>query len=148
MQGSNFDKNFSRISGVSSPIKVFNKGWAAQEYTYEFYNNDTLLLDGNVNISNNSTENILMDINNVSQNEYNFIIYPQNNIDKMQSLAFHRDFILGDINSDSLINILDVVGLINHILYDNFYIPTADINQDDTINIIDVVQLINYILNN
>ena len=129
-------------------IKVFNKGWVGQEYIYELSSNDILLFNDSINAANNSTENILIDINNFSQYQYNFIIYPQNNIDKMQSLSFCRNFILGDINSDDLINILDVVGLINHILYDNYYIPYADINQDDTINIIDVVQLINYILNN
>jgi len=129
-------------------VNIFNKGWAPQEYIYELSNNDTVLFNESITILNNSTGNVLININDFFENEYILRIYPQNNIDKMQLLSFYRNFILGDINSDNLINILDIVGLINHILYDNYYIPEADINQDNVINIIDVVQLINYILNN
>ena len=56
-----------------------------------------------------------------------------------------QNSILGDINSDSSINILDVVLLVNIILGIDQGIG-ADINQDGDINIIDVVQLINIIL--
>jgi len=129
-------------------VNIFNKGWAPQEYIYELSNNDTVLFNESITILNNSAENVSININDFFENEYILRIYPQNNIDKMQLLSFYRNFILGDINSDNLINILDIVGLINHILYDNYYIPEADINQDNVINIIDVVQLINYILSN
>ena len=56
-----------------------------------------------------------------------------------------QNSILGDINSDNSINILDVVLLVNIILGIDQGIG-ADINQDGDINIIDVVQLINIIL--
>ena len=57
---------------------------------------------------------------------------------------------LGDLNEDQQIYVLDIVLIINIILYesnpsgDDFC--TADINQDNTINILDVVGLINWIL--
>tara|TARA_B000000441_G_C21679458_1_gene312485 strand:- start:200 stop:751 length:552 start_codon:yes stop_codon:yes gene_type:complete len=56
-----------------------------------------------------------------------------------------QNSILGDINTDNSINILDVVLLVNIILGIDQGIG-ADINQDGDINIIDVVQLINIIL--
>ena len=60
------------------------------------------------------------------------------------------DTILGDINSDGIINVLDVVLIIGFIL--NNSIPTdsefylSDINEDSIINVLDVVLLVNSIL--
>ena len=56
----------------------------------------------------------------------------------------------GDINSDSLINILDVVLVVNFVLDNDT--PTAsefsaaDLNSDGILNILDVVMLTNLIL--
>ena len=52
---------------------------------------------------------------------------------------------LGDVNTDNLINIQDIVLLINIIL-NNEYNNSADLNSDNTIDILDVVQLVNIIL--
>ena len=52
--------------------------------------------------------------------------------------------LLGDINGDDILNILDIVSLVTLVLNgsDN---PAADINDDGIINILDVVTLINII---
>ena len=60
---------------------------------------------------------------------------------------------LGDYNQDNIIDILDVVSVINHILYEydtqsNILCLYGDVNQDNTIDIMDVVQIINEIINN
>jgi hypothetical protein len=55
--------------------------------------------------------------------------------------------IVGDLNSDNEINILDVVLLVNIILGNNDIIAGCDLNNDEQINILDVVQLIHIILN-
>ena len=85
------------------------------------------------------------------------IAYANNEIDTAWMISVIYDLIssgngiLGDINQDDMINILDIVNMINFIL-GNFY-PTdnefysADINQDNIINILDVVLLVNIILN-
>ena len=54
--------------------------------------------------------------------------------------------LIGDINLDSMVDILDVVILVNVVLglEEN---NISDINQDNTVNILDIVQLINIILN-
>tara|TARA_B110000014_G_C19670317_1_gene352000 strand:- start:225 stop:578 length:354 start_codon:yes stop_codon:yes gene_type:complete len=58
----------------------------------------------------------------------------------------------GDVNQDSIIDVLDMVIIINNILgsYElnqlQFY--SADMNEDGTINIQDVIIIINIILNN
>lgn len=54
--------------------------------------------------------------------------------------------ILGDINNDNGLNVLDVILLVNMIL-ENSFNETGDINQDAILNVLDVVDLINLILN-
>jgi spore germination protein YaaH len=54
--------------------------------------------------------------------------------------------ISGDLNSDNVINILDVMIIINMILENIEYSSNADLNQDQIINVIDVITLINIIL--
>ena len=56
-------------------------------------------------------------------------------------------FYLGDINGDDIINILDVIQVVNLILF-NEYEQNGDLNQDEIINVLDVIQLVNIILNN
>ena len=55
--------------------------------------------------------------------------------------------LLGDINGDSIINVLDVIQLVNMALgnQEPDY-STADVNQDGEINVLDVVQVVNLIL--
>ena len=53
--------------------------------------------------------------------------------------------VLGDVNGDFIINILDVILSVNIIL-DNAYNESADVNMDDLVNILDIVQLVNIIL--
>jgi len=66
------------------------------------------------------------------------------------SLDTDPDLMIGDINMDNILNILDVVILINFILEldspDNTEYSAADINNDDVLNVLDVVNLINLIL--
>ena len=52
----------------------------------------------------------------------------------------------GDINNDSIINVLDVIALVN-IIIDGENNSLADLNQDSFINIQDIILLINLILN-
>ena len=56
-------------------------------------------------------------------------------------------YIMGDINLDGQINILDIVQLANMILSDD-YQESADLNGDGNLNILDVVALVNIILTN
>ena len=53
----------------------------------------------------------------------------------------------GDLNSDDLVNILDIIQMANIILSGE-YIDNADLNGDGTINILDIISLANIILEN
>jgi hypothetical protein len=59
---------------------------------------------------------------------------------------FYDGFILGDMNDDGELNILDAVALMNMILYGGETNPAGDMNGDGAYNILDVVILANIIL--
>jgi hypothetical protein len=89
-------------------------------------------------------------------NQEGIIAYANHEIDTAWMLSVISDLlsnnngILGDINQDGVINILDIINVINFILGD---VPTdnefisSDLNQDNIINILDIVLLVNLILN-
>ena len=52
---------------------------------------------------------------------------------------------MGDINSDGVLNVLDIVSLVNIILSGETD-PLGDVNLDGDINVLDVVILVNIIL--
>ena len=56
------------------------------------------------------------------------------------------DVVTGDLNGDSLVNILDVIIMVNMILGIEPETSLADLNGDGVLNILDVVQEINLIL--
>ena len=58
------------------------------------------------------------------------------------------DVLLGDVNSDGIINVIDIVNLVNYILSgaNNIDVVAADFNEDGIINVIDIVNLVNFIL--
>ena len=56
-------------------------------------------------------------------------------------------FLLGDVNNDTVLDILDIVLMINFILgLGNIQSSTADMNNDDIIDILDIVLVVNIIL--
>ena len=57
----------------------------------------------------------------------------------------NNDIIIGDLNGDNILNILDIVILMDLIISNNF-VELGDINSDGVLNILDIVSLINLIL--
>ena len=100
---------------------------------------------------NDNIDNLYLDLN---VNDITYIIDP---IDSLQNLydlwyAQNPDYILGDINSDNHIDILDIIMFMNIILGyyepDNIQVQAADYDQNLTINILDVIQIANQVLGN
>ena len=60
------------------------------------------------------------------------------------------DVVLGDVNFDSEINVLDIVIIVNHILGTDLLsgdaAVAADYNEDTEVNVLDIVQMVNIIL--
>jgi len=62
------------------------------------------------------------------------------------SINLNDSVLIGDLNNDNEINVVDVIIIVNIILNEEFD-SLADLNQDGTINISDIILLINIILN-
>ena len=90
-------------------------------------------------------------------NQEGLISYANNEVDTEWMLSVINDLlgynsgILGDLNQDEAINILDVISTINIILsvleVTDYQLWASDLNQDNVTNILDVVSLVNIILN-
>jgi len=59
------------------------------------------------------------------------------------------DWMLGDINNDGIVNVLDIVGVVNHIVGLSTLTEcaewAADFNEDNVVNVLDIVMIVNYI---
>ena len=56
--------------------------------------------------------------------------------------------LLGDVNQDFLIDVLDVISLVQVVLGNSNNFNNTDLNEDTIINIQDIIILINFIFNN
>ena len=61
--------------------------------------------------------------------------------------AFDEQTILGDINGDEILNVLDVILVVNMVLGETPNDLNGDMNNDGGINVLDIVLLVNQILN-
>ena len=63
-----------------------------------------------------------------------------------------NDYILGDINGDDTVNVLDVVSILAYILgsieFNETEMYLADYNEDNDVNVLDVVMIVSFILGN
>ena len=77
--------------------------------------------------------------------------YPGNNILLARAQKYGYDYfdnqiLLGDVNGDDIINVLDIILTVNIVLGLSEFSSNADINQDGIINVLDIVSLVNIIL--
>ncbi len=66
-------------------------------------------------------------------------------IEGCESICLDETIILGDLNTDGILNILDIVLMINMIL-SNEYSLIADVNEDGSVDILDVVIMVNILV--
>ena len=106
--------------------------------------NDDIHLTSLNNQNNNFYFSTLSDDTNVLIANSNY-----NNIESVDiTFTLSISDIIGDFNNDDLVNVLDIVILVEHILNpEAIDLDGADINNDGDINILDIVQLVNIILN-
>ena len=61
------------------------------------------------------------------------------------SISYNENNLLGDLNFDGELNVLDIVLMVTVVL-NNEYIEVADVNQDNMVNILDVVLMVNILV--
>ena len=69
--------------------------------------------------------------------EFGEYFYPPNDL----------SILLGDVNYDQIINVVDIIFIVNSIIDDTEYNVIADLNEDGIINVVDIVAIVNIILN-
>ena len=67
-------------------------------------------------------------------------------LNAVEQILLETNWIIGDINQDSIIDILDIISIVN-IIFENEYNYLADINSDSIINVLDIISIVSIILN-
>ena len=130
------------------------ESWSALEYTTE--SNDSwiqknfLLSQLGVTLTNQvQFRFVAEDINNPGDSSSGGSIIEAAIDDFTISTFETNNYQLGDVNLDSVVNILDIVIIVNYILGQTEFTPLqeslADMNGDGVINILDVIQLVHAI---
>jgi hypothetical protein len=134
----------SRIN-FANDLNIYNNNRGG--YQYNIYKDGNLLLE-------NYTKQYYFDYD--LNEEICYEIFLIDNYDNSEflttdELCFYfgesEESILGDVNNDLMVNVVDVVMLVDIILNNNSDNFSADINQDGLVNVVDVVILVDIILN-
>ena len=130
--------------------KIYNSGWGIEGFEYRLLNEfDQELTSGNISINSEVVDFQidLSELNIIDNTYYTLSITPLNNEFNSDDLIFYlQEFILGDINNDLEVDILDIIDLKNLILTNNEFLWSYDLNYDLNIDILDIIALLNIIL--
>ena len=90
-------------------------------------------------------------INSVSKcqipnSTYELLTIPKHSVIQIKNIG--SGYIQGDINSDGIINIIDIIDVVNAILDQSYNNPLLDVNNDGIVNIVDIIDIVNFILDN
>jgi len=129
-------------------FRVFNESGFKQIYDYEF--NGHFEESGQLTLFPSESQVLSFNMNgqDFEQTTVNLSIWPTYHKYALKDLIFDvliHNSLLGDINSDNQINIIDIVELVNIVLNGD-YVDNADINEDQFINVLDIISLVNVIL--
>jgi len=130
---------------------IYSSGWGEGWYIYGLQDTlNTEMISDSVFVQPFENATFHIDVSNLPSSTYSLDVYPADASDKLQSFEFslHGSIFLGDMNSDGILNVLDIIVLINLILTNNNSNPAGDLNQDGNQNILDIVSLVNLILDN
>lgn len=159
MQLHNLTPNFS--AGLGSLTRRSELGISAFESETDINPNEHLTLAdkniledliGGIDVSKITTnQKLSADISNdgsIDQADLNQfeIAFSSTSVD---SESEEESFVLGDVNGDGDINIIDIIAIVNYIISENeeiTYDIAADMNEDEVINVTDIISVINQIL--
>jgi len=149
--------NAIELSGNTLDYTIFNKSGYALEYKYmlsDLMDGGTQLFiydEGVVSIEPYGSTELSFSVNSAASyttTQVMLNVWPLRHEYAVKELVFPvtlESSLVGDVNADGLVNILDVVLLVNMVLSDE-YNASADLNNDGVINVLDVVVLVNFIL--
>ena len=113
----------------------------------ELYNYE---VSGELLEGNGDGINIIAQNNGLAEGVYNAYLNISSNAS--ESIALLIELIssgggmLGDVNGDSIVNVLDIIQIVNIAIGSQEFDESADVNEDGVVNVLDVVQVVNIIL--
>ena len=135
---------------------IYNDDYVHENLRLSFKPNNLWLApinDSNtLNFGEQAIYDVEVDASQVNgQNEVSYILVESNSTESNLvvpiNVTFVDNSIVGDINGDEVINVLDVVIIVNLIVSNAEYMEEADLNEDSIVNVLDIVLLVNLILN-
>ena len=133
-------------------ILISNESGYDQYYNYNLFDSDGWFDENltSITIEPYSTIELNLTPSNINTNSSNltFTIEPiyHRYDSKNYNFQVYAPQMSGDLNSDGILNILDIVILVEIILNSDEFNFAADVNDDGIVNILDVIVLINLIL--
>ena len=152
------DESMIELFGNSLDFTIHNKSGYSLAYKYMFteqMEGGTPVFfydEGVVDIEPYGSAELSFSVNSaadITATQVMLAIWPDHHEYAVKELNFNvttNDSILGDINLDGDVNVLDVVSTVNIVLSEE-YNPFADLNGDNLNNVLDIVLLIGIILN-
>ena len=155
---SNFSEGFLKFrikipQNISFQIGIID-AWENQSYV-DFPANQTtygLIRNGNWGQASIPISDIRGELIDLRMLSYEFVILEVNGVSCEFALddifwdGGDIDNLLGDINNDGIINVVDIVSIVNIILDYSEYSSNADYNNDGIVNIIDIIAIVNIII--
>lgn len=145
-----FDINTEEMIGVLYPDEPYEHGWGdlAFDGTYLWHIN--VASDSIYKIDQYSGE--ILDEFPAPSNQCEGLTFDgyylwvsDTNLDILYQIDIEFNPILGDLNADAILDILDIVLMINMILNAEYNL-VADVNEDDSLNILDVIVMVNILV--
>ena len=130
---------------------IYNSGWGGGEYVYSLKDaSGAYIVSDSVFVVAFEDALLYIGVSGLPSSTYSLEVYPSHAPERQQTFEFslHGSLMLGDMNSDGSLNVLDVVIMANLILSSDNSNPASDLNQDGMCNILDIVILVNLILEN
>ena len=132
-------------SGIYPPNQTFSTFNLNEEYYTSSQGGAFKLDNGNILVTISNMKKIL-EVNTFGNIVYEYYYEGNGNIPRCQKYNYNYfNAILGDINLDNTIDVMDIIECINLILSSN-YNNLSDLNQDNYIDILDIVLIVNIII--
>jgi len=156
------NNNIIQILGNSLDFTIINKSGYTQPYQFSFgeSTDGPPMFDyeeGDFSLGPNESIELSFAVldGNISSTNINFSIWPVHHDYALKELSYNittNDTLLGDVNQDGLVNVLDVVSIVGYILGSQEFNETelylSDYNEDGSVNVLDVVAIVGIILGN
>ena len=128
----NFNSNFCANSNLPLIMDSFPELPLREQFSPYYDSHALIILDHNGDYVGH------IDMSNLGSAEEDYI--------RSILEEHYQQPVLGDVNGDSLVNILDVVLAVNLVVIPE-YNNSADLNLDGNVNILDIVLIVNLIIN-